>query len=67
MKAQIISMDLFIALVIIMGILVAFGFIIADFTEIHELEMENREMQIRGQAAINALLYPPAEAEEVEE
>lgn len=61
MKAQIISMDLFIALVIILGILVGYVVIIENFVDMHEQHIKNRDMQIRGQAAINALLHPVEE------
>ena len=59
MKAQAISMDLFIAIVILLIIITAFSVIIFEFVNFQEQKAQNREMQIKGQAAMNSLITTP--------
>ena len=61
MKAQIFSMDLFIAITILLIIIGGLGVIIYEFN-IHQQEMaENRDMQLKGEAAINSLVQSPGQ------
>ncbi len=64
MKAQIFSMDLFFAIVVILIIVSAIGFLVLDFTEIHQREVEMRDMQIKGQRAVDSLVTSPGDWEE---
>ena len=64
MKAQVISMDLFLAIIILLSIIGGLAYFMIDFVDLYEQQAINREMQIRGQAAINALLNPPEQQEE---
>ncbi|MCD6547383.1 MAG: hypothetical protein J7K22_02410 [Nanoarchaeota archaeon] len=59
MKAQAISMDLFLAIVILLIIITAFSVIIFEFVNFQEQKAQNREMQIKGQAAMNSLITTP--------
>ncbi len=59
MKAQVISMDLFFSIMILLIIVTALGVIIFEFTSLQEQESQNRDMQLKGQAAINSLIYSP--------
>ena len=57
MKAQMISMDLFIAITILMIIIGGMGVMIYEFNINEEQQSQNRDMQIKGEAAINSLAY----------
>ncbi len=61
MKAQIFSMDLFFAIVVVLIIISAVSFVILDFVDIHERELEMRDMQIRGQRAVDSLINSPGD------
>ena len=56
MKAQAISMDLMTAVVIILLIVVAITAILTEYSSFQEQEAKNRDMEIRGQEAMNSLL-----------
>lgn len=59
MKAQAISMDLFFAIIILLVIVTALGIIVFEFTNLQEQKAQNRDMQLKGQSAINSLIYSP--------
>jgi flagellar basal body-associated protein FliL len=48
MKAQIVSMDLFIAITILMIIIGGMGIMIYEFNINEEQQSQNRDMQIKG-------------------
>jgi len=55
MKAQAISMDLMSAIVIVLLIVVAISAILTEYSGFQEQEARNRDMEIRGQEAMNSL------------
>lgn len=59
MKGQIISMDLFIAIMILMIIIGGVGVMIYEFKVHEEQAALNRDMQLKGETAINSLIYSP--------
>jgi len=60
MKAQIFSMDLFIAITILLIIIGGLGIIIYEFNVHQQETAENRDMQLKGEAAINSLIQSPS-------
>lgn len=56
MKAQAISMDLMTAVIIVLLIVVAITAILSEYSSFQEQEAKNRDMEIRGQEAMNSLL-----------
>jgi septal ring-binding cell division protein DamX len=64
LKAQAISMDLFIAITILMIIIAGMAIITHEMIVNEEQASMNRDMQLKGEAAINSLVYSPGDFEE---
>ena len=61
MKSQMISMDLFVAVTILLIIIAGLTIVVHEFNVNQEQMVENRDMQLKGEAAINSLVYSPGE------
>ena len=61
MKSQIISMDLFVAITILLIIIAGLTIVIHEFNVSQQQMAENRDIQLKGEAAINSLVYSPGE------
>ena len=59
MKAQVISTDLMIAVVILLIIIGALGALILEFTSFEEQKALNRDMELKGQEAMASLTKTP--------
>lgn len=59
MKAQIISLDIMFAIVIILIILTSMTVVLLQYTSFEEEQSENRDIEIKTQTAINSLLLTP--------
>jgi len=56
MKGQTLSMDLMIAIVILLFIFTTLSFIVYEYTTMEENRAENRDMELKAQSAMSSLL-----------
>ncbi len=67
MKSQVISMDLMVAVLILLIIIGAAGVLLTDYLNFEHQQSENRDLEIKGQAAINTLTNSPGNPPDWEE
>ena len=61
MKSQALSMDLFIAITILLVIVSGMALVIHEFMANEEQSAMNRDMQLKGEAAINSMVNSPGD------
>lgn len=59
MKGQIFSLDLMFAVVIILIIISGLALIALQYTAFHDREVQNRDLELKTQAAMNSLILTP--------
>ena len=59
MKSQVVSMDLMVAVLILLIIIGAAGVLLTAYLNFEQQQSENRDLEIKGQAAINSLTNSP--------
>lgn len=59
MKAQAMSLDLIIAIIILLIIISGIGFILIEFSNFQEQSAKNRDMLLKGQSATSSLVQTP--------
>jgi Tfp pilus assembly protein PilV len=59
MKAQIISMDLMIAVLIVMIIIGALGVLLYQYQVYEQQKTESRDLEMKSESAVNNLLMSP--------
>ena len=63
MKSQALSMDLFMAITILLVIVSGMALVIHEFMANEEQSAMNRDMQLKGEAAINSMVNSPGDFE----
>ena len=67
MKSQMVSMDLMVAVIILLMIIGAVGVILTSYVSFEQQQSENRDLELKGQAAINSLTSSPGNPPDWEE
>lgn len=58
-RGQIVSMDLMVAVLILLVIIGAAGVLLTDYLNFEHQQSENRDLEFRGQEAENSLINSP--------